>query len=174
MAGAGLLGYVGAWYLNMYLTQASLEKQWEREASAAVAANKLAAPKIQMLTRLQIPKIKLDAIVVEGVSRRQLAKGPGHLEETAVPGEAGNAVITAHRDTFFRHIFELNEGDEIVVRRGDQRFRFQVTGKKIVEPDDVSLLTPTPDAQLTLITCYPPNYVGPAPQRLAVFSKLVP
>ena len=174
MAGAGLLGYVGAWYLNMYLTQVSLEKQWERQASAAVAPGKLAAPRIQMLTRLQIPKIKLDAIVVEGVSRRQLAKGPGHLEETAVPGEAGNAVITAHRDTFFRHIFELNEGDEIVVRRGDQHFRFQVTGKKIVEPDDVSLLTPTPDAQLTLLTCYPPNYVGPAPQRMAVFSKLVP
>jgi len=67
----------------------------------------------------------------------------------------------------------LKEGDEIVVRRGDQRFRFQVTGKKIVEPDDVSVLRPTRDAQLTLITCYPPNYVGPAPQRMAVFSKLV-
>jgi len=94
MAGAGLLGYVGAWYLNMYLTQASLERQWERLASPTVAASKLAAPRIQALTRLQIPKIKLDAIVVEGVSGRQLAKGPGHLEETAIPGEAGNAVIT--------------------------------------------------------------------------------
>src|SRR5262249_21622524 len=135
---------------------------------------KLAAPRIQTLTRLQIPKIKLDAMVVEGVSGRQLAKGPGHLEETAMPGEAGNAVITAHRDTFFRHIFELNEGDEIVGRRGSQSFPFQVTGKKGVEPDHISLLTPTPDAQPPPIPCHPPHYVGPAPQRLAVFSKLVP
>ena len=91
-----------------------------------------------------------------------------------MPGELGNAVITAHRDTFFRHIYELNKGDEITVLRNGQTFRFAVTGKKVVKPDDVSVLRPTPDAQLTLITCYPTYYIGPAPERLVVFSKLAP
>jgi sortase A len=158
----------------MYRTQEKLETEWQHQASVVAAPGQLAVPDKPALTRLQIPKIKLDTIVLEGVSRKQLYKGPGHMEETAMPGEAGNAVITAHRDTFFRHIFELTQGDEIVVSRGGQRFRFQVTGKAIVEPENVSVIQPTPDAQLTLITCYPIHYVGPAPQRLVVFSKLAP
>ena len=91
-----------------------------------------------------------------------------------MPGSIGNAVITAHRDTFFRHIFELSQGDEIVIHRGGQVYHFQVTGKKVVKPEDVSVLKPTSDAELTLITCYPTYYIGPAPERLVVFSKLAP
>lgn len=174
IAGASLLGYVGTRYFDMYLTQEKLETEWQHQASVAAASGQLAVPDKQALTRLQIPKIKLDTIVLEGVSRKQLYKGPGHMEETAMPGEAGNAVITAHRDTFFRHMFELMQGDEILVSRGGQRFRFQVTGKAIVGPENVSVIQPTPDTQLTLITCYPIHYVGPAPQRLVVFSKLAP
>lgn len=169
ITGACLLGYVGARYFDMYLAQRNLEVAWARQASAIPAA----ASANQVLARLQIPRIKLDAIVLEGVGGQQLSRGPGHMEETAVPGEAGNAVITAHRDTFFRHIFELNQGDKIIVRRAGQLLRFEVTGKTIVEPEDLSVLQPTPDPQLTLITCYPTYYVGPAPQRLVVFSRLV-
>lgn len=172
IVGACLLGYVGAQYFDMYRTQRNLEAEWQRQASAAATLSRPMAAPIAVLTRLQIPRIKLDAIVLEGATRAQLGKGPGHLEETATPGETGNAVITAHRDTFFRHLFELNQGDEIIVRRGAESLRFLVTGKKIVDPDDLSVLRPTPDAQLTLITCYPTYYIGPAPQRLVVFSKL--
>jgi sortase A len=95
------------------------------------------------------------------------------MKETAMPGETGNAVITGHRDTFFRHIYELAKGDEIQVRRNGRVFTFVVTGQRIVQPDDVSVLKQTDDPQLTLITCYPTYYIGPAPQRLVVFSKLV-
>jgi sortase A len=168
-----LLVYVGARYFDMYRTQKALETEWKHQAAAAKGAGRPAIAASEMLVRLEIPRIKLDAMVLEGATSAQLGKGPGHLEQTAIPGEAGNAVITAHRDTFFRHIFELNQGDEIIVRRGGERLRFQVTGKKIVEPDDLSVIQPTPDAQLTLITCYPTYYIGPAPQRLVVFSKLV-
>jgi sortase A len=132
-----------------------------------------AAVQGQPLTRLVIPKINLEAIVVEGTDRQQLIAGPGHITDTAMPGETGNAVITAHRDTFFRHIFELEKGDEITVQRAGRAFRYEVTGKKIVPPTDLSVLRPTPDAQLTLITCYPVYYIGPAPERLVVFSRLV-
>jgi sortase A len=119
------------------------------------------------------PKINLDVIVVEGTNHKALRVGPGHLKQTPAPGDLGNSVISAHRDTFFRHIYELAKGDEIQVRRNGRTYTFQVTGKKIVQPDDVSILNNTPDTRLTLITCYPTYYIGPAPQRLIVFSKLV-
>jgi sortase A len=176
LTGAGLLGYVGNAYWKMASTQRRLETEWKRQTgsvSAAASSQSAVSPE-QMLTRVVIPKIKLDAIVVEGASPRQLSEGPGHLDQTAMPGEPGNSVITAHRDTFFRHIYELNKGDEITVLRNGQTFRFAVTGKKVVKPDDVSVLRPTPDAQLTLITCYPTYYIGPAPERLVVFSRLAP
>jgi sortase A len=171
MVGAGLLGYVGSQYWYMYHSQRQLEAEWERQGAGANASGAPAAP---ALTRISIPRISLEAIVVEGASSQQLTEGPGHLTETAFPGDTGNAVITGHRDTFFRRIFELEQGDEISVERDGRRFRYQVTGKKIVEPDDVSVLNPTNDAQLTLITCYPMHYIGPAPKRLVIFSKLSP
>jgi sortase A len=173
IVGLGLLGYVAMQYWGMYRSQKTLEAQWEQQAALASTPG---APKLSaedMLTRVVIPKINLDAIVVEGASRKKLSEGPGHVKETATPGEPGNAVITGHRDTFFRHIYELNKGDDILIRRNGQVFKYQVTGKKIVMPDDMAVLKQTPDPQLTLITCYPTYYIGPAPKRLVVFSRLV-
>jgi len=170
--GLGLLGYVGSQYWAMYASQKQLEAEWERQAALTnVPAHAQLSPE-QLLTRLVIPKINLDSIVVEGASRKDLSIGPGHMKDTAAPGETGNAVITGHRDTFFRHIIELNKGDQIQVRRAGETFAYEVTGKKIVMPDDIEVLRPTPDAQLTLITCYPTYYIGPAPKRLVVFSRL--
>lgn len=173
VAGLALLSYVASQYWGMYRSQQTLQAQWEKQSATA---NVPGAPQLtadDLLTRVVIPKIGLDSIVVEGVSRKKLSEGPGHIKDTATPGEPGNAVISAHRDTFFRHIYELNKGDEILVRRNGKVFHYQVTGKKIVMPDDVAVLKQTPDPQLTLITCYPTYYIGPAPKRLVVFSKLV-
>lgn len=173
LIGIALLGYVGSQYWGMYRSQQKLEAQWQHQAALV---NVPGAPKLtadDLLTRVVIPKINLDAIVIEGVSRRDLSEGPGHIKDTATPGEPGNAVISGHRDTFFRHIYELTKGDEIQIRREGKIFRYEVTGKKIVMPDDVSVLNQTTDPQLTLITCYPTYYIGPAPKRLVVFSKLV-
>jgi sortase A len=173
LVGIGLLGYVGSEYWAMYRSQQTLEAEWERQAAGVNTAGQAKLAPDQMLTRVVIPKIGMDAIVVEGASRKDLSAGPGHMKETAMPGEPGNAVITAHRDTFFRHIYELNKGDQIQVRRNGRNFTFEVTGKKIVMPEDVSVIKPTTDARLTLITCYPTYYIGPAPQRLVVFSRLI-
>src|SRR5437764_11155169 len=174
LLGVSLLGYVGSEYWGMYRTQKQLEAQWEQQAATVRAPGQPRLAAHDLLTRVSIPKISLDAIVIEGVSRKQLSVGPGHMKDTAFPGAAGNAVITGHRDTFFRHIYELQKGDEILVRRNGEVFKYQVTGKKIVDPEDVSVLKQTADAQLTLITCYPTYYIGPAPKRLVVFSKLMP
>jgi len=171
--GVALLGYVGGQYWQMYRSQKNLEAEWQRQAATVSVPGHADISAQQMLTRLVIPKIDMDAIVVEGASRRELSEGPGHMKQTAQPGETGNAVITAHRDTFFRHIYELNKGDQIQVRRSGRTFTYAVTGKRIVKPEDVSVIKPTNDPQLTLITCYPTYYIGPAPERLVVFSRLV-
>lgn len=170
VAGVGLLIYVASQYATMYAAQRRLAQQWEQQNLQLPAQP---AGLVTTLTRLTIPTIKLDAVVVEGVNRRDLLMGPGHMPDTPEPGQTGNSVISAHRDTFFRHIHELKPGDFILVQRAGRQFRYQVTGKRVIQPDDLSVIHPTSDAQLTLLTCYPTYYIGPAPQRLVVFSRLV-
>ena len=170
VAGVALLIYVASQYATMYAAQRRLTQQW-RQQNLQLPARP--AGLVTTLTRLSIPAIKLDAVVVEGVSRRDLLMGPGHLPDTPEPGQPGNSVISAHRDTFFRHIHELKQGDHILVQRAGRQFRYQVTGKKVLQPEDVWVTKPTPDTELTLLTCYPTYYIGPAPERLAVFSRLV-
>jgi len=170
VAGVALLLYVGSQYATMYAAQRRLTQQWQQQNLQLPTQP---AGLVTTLTRLSIPSINLDAVVVEGVGRRELLMGPGHMPNTPEPGQPGNVVISAHRDTFFRHIHELKEGDYIIVERAGRRFRYQVTGKKVVEPNDMAVVQPTPGSQLTLLTCYPTYYIGPAPQRLVVFSRLV-
>ncbi len=170
VAGVALLLYVGSQYATMYAAQRRLTQQWQQQNLQLPTQP---AGLVTTLTRLSIPSINLDAVVVEGVGRRDLLMGPGHMPNTPEPGQPGNVVISAHRDTFFRHIHELKEGDYIIVERAGRRFRYQVMGKKVVEPNDMAVVQPTPGSQLTLLTCYPTYYIGPAPQRLVVFSRLV-
>lgn len=179
--GAMLLAYVGLQYGQMFWSQKRLQDEWTREqqrqaqqlrANNGATANPVAL-KDDGLTRLSIPSISLDAVIVEGTTNRALLLGPGHLADTPSPGDSGNSVISGHRDTFFRHIHELEKGDQILVQRNGKMFHYEVTGKHIVQPTDVSVLKPSKDTQLTLITCYPTYYIGPAPERLVVTSKLI-
>jgi LPXTG-site transpeptidase (sortase) family protein len=170
--GAVLLLYVGSQYASMYMEQRRLVHDWEQQQlPGAQHASSSTIPN-DGLTRLSIPKINLNAVIVEGTSHRALLLGPGHVKDTAVPGQSGNSVITGHRDTFFRHIYELNKGDIVSVQRDGKTYKYQVTGKKVVDPSDVSVLRPSQEHRLTLITCYPTYFIGPAPERLVVFSKL--
>lgn len=177
--GALLLAYVGFEYTQMFWGQKRLEHEWARQQQqqkslqSSSGSVQPAALKDDGLTRLSIPSISFDAVVVEGTSHHALLLGPGHVEDTPAPGEIGNSVISGHRDTFFRHIHELEKGDHIIVQRNGKQFHYEVTGKHIVQPTDVSVLKPSKDAELTLITCYPTYYIGPAPERLIVTSKLV-
>lgn len=173
VVGAVLLIYVVLQYGTMYAEQRRLAKEWDQQNQTKTSDSARTETVSDGLTRVTIPKISLDAVVVEGTGHKQLLLGPGHMTETPVPGEAGNSVITGHRDTFFRHLYELNKGDDIEVRRNGKVYTYEVTGKKIVQPEDISVIRQTQDKQLTLITCYPTYYIGPAPERLVVFSRLV-
>ena len=174
-AGALLLIYVASQYGQMFAEQRRLAERWDQEQqqrSVTPVSQQAHALKDDGLIRLVIPKIELTSFVVEGTNHHSLLLGPGHMTQTAEPGQLGNAVITGHRDTFFRHIHELERGDQIYVERGGRRLVYEVIGKKIVDPDDISVTRQTSDSELTLITCYPTYFIGPAPKRLVVFTKL--
>lgn len=172
IAGVMLLAYVGSEYGQMLWGQHQLQRMWAEQQRHPHQLTKTSVSD-DGLMRLSIPKIDLAAVVVEGTSRHSLLLGPGHMKETPAPGELGNSVITAHRDTFFRHIYELQKGDEILVERNGKTFHYSVLSKHVVKPTDLSVVKASTDARLTLITCYPTYFIGPAPERLVVTSQLI-
>ena len=115
-------------------------------------------PGPQAATRIVIPAIDVDAVVVEGDGWEMLKQGVGHHIGTANPGENGNAVYAGHDDVYgevFRRLEELKPGDTINLYAGTRVFHYQVRRTRIVGPKETSVMSPTPDATLTLITCYP-------------------
>jgi sortase A len=109
-------------------------------------------------TRIVIPAIDVDALVVEGDTWEQLKLGVGHHLRSANPGERGNMVLSAHNDIYgeiFRHLGDLELGDEVIIYAGEQPYRYAVQAKQIVEPTQVSVLAPTTKPVATLISCYP-------------------
>jgi LPXTG-site transpeptidase (sortase) family protein len=148
-------------YAWMYIAQKKLLHEFKTHQPAG-----------EILTKLSIPRIGLRAVVIEGTSSRSLLLGPGHMTGSAIPGSNGNSVIAGHRDTFFRHLHSLKNGDAIYVLRSGKRFHYTVIGKKVVQANDISVLRDIRGSELTLITCYPAHFIGPAPQRLIIVAKL--
>jgi sortase A len=123
---------------------------------------------IVQIGEINIPKIGLVHPVFEGVTLTVIDQGPGHWPGSARPGQLGNAVFAGHRVTHshpFRRINELVPGDEVIFRTNDGVFTYTVTGFEVVTPKDVHIVTPTPDATITLFACHPP---GSARQRYVV------
>ena len=124
------------------------------------------------VSHLEVPRLRQSLYVVEGAGDEELRKGPGHVQGTAMPGEDGNCVIAAHRDTHFRFLQEIRRGDKVFLETEDGRFCYRVTGTRVIAPTDLQVLEPTPTAQLHLITCFPFYYVGHAPKRYVVTAVL--
>jgi sortase A len=124
------------------------------------------------MARLSIPRLNAVLYVVEGDDNSDLRRGPGHLIGTALPGQDGNCVIAGHRDTHFRVLKDIRKGDEILLSRDGRTFHYRVDEMSIVTPDNLAPLRPSHTPVLNLITCYPFNYVGPAPRRFIVHARL--
>jgi sortase A len=121
---------------------------------------------------LQIPRLNADLPIVEGTDPDDLEKGVGHYKGSYYPNEKGQIVLSGHRDTVFRKAGELEIGDslEIVLPYGN--FEYEITETKIVESDDLSIITLQNETEeLLLTTCYPFSYVGNAPQRYIIYAK---
>ena len=121
--------------------------------------------------RIEIPRLKLSAPVIEGTSNRALSRGVGHVEHTAFPGERGNVGLAGHRDTWFQGLKKVERGDLIRLRTPDGSFVYAVEGIRIVDPERGDLLRASHGPRLTLVTCFPFKWVGPAPQRFVVFAR---
>lgn len=143
-------------------------------ADAPPAASRPLPAAGSILGRLEIPRLGVSTIVRAGSDARTLNLAVGHIAGTALPGESGNVGLAGHRDTFFRRLEGVRTGDEIrfVTVEGTHIYRVQRTD--VVEPSDVWVLDSTTEPVLTLVTCYPFTYVGPAPERFIVRALLAP
>jgi sortase A len=120
------------------------------------------------LAILRIPKIRLEVAVLRGTDDFTLNRAVGHIDDTALPGTEGNAGIAGHRDGFFRGLIDIGRDDAIELETVHGKEVYRVERTWVVDPEDVSVLDPTPTRSLTLVTCYPFYHVGPAPQRYVV------
>jgi len=120
---------------------------------------------------LSIPKLNLEVPVYDGTDDLTLNRGVGRIIGTARLGRGGNTGIAGHRDGFFRGLKDIARGDRIDLVLPSQTSHYVVENIQITNPDDVSVLQPTPKPALTLVTCYPFYFVGSAPQRYIVTAS---
>ncbi|GAB4439241.1 MAG: hypothetical protein Kow0031_21140 [Anaerolineae bacterium] len=137
-------------------------QRWVQPASpaaqTAASSIKVDAQQAKPPTRIVIPKINVDAPIINGVGWEDLKKGVGHLPGSANPGERGNMYLAAHNDIYgeiFRYLEELEVGDEYYIYAGEEQFRYVVKERRIIEPHQVEVMLPTTEPVATLQTCYP-------------------
>jgi sortase A len=178
IAGGLVVSFAGGRYAMGAATQDDARRAWD-DAHRAVDASRNAALRGQNpgplvegapVARLIIPKIGLDEIVLEGVTDLSMNGGPGHFPGSPLPGESGNAVISAHRDRHFRKFDALAVGDTIRTEAGAMTSTWVVVSRKVIDKDTPALF-PSRDARLTLTTCWPIRYLGTAPDRLIITAK---
>jgi sortase A len=127
-----------------------------------------------LVGRIEISRIGMAEMIMEGIDNRTLRHAVGHIPGTALPGLQGNIGIAGHRDTFFRGLQSLRKEDEITLTTLHGSYRYRVDYTMVVEPRELWVLKDTGEAILTLVTCYPFDYVGPSPQRFIVRARKIP
>ena len=174
-AGLAILGYCGAEWWNSHIQQARGEQELEqlRRNPPAVSAAPVTIADGTLVGKVEIPKLHLSAVVFQGTSDGILARGVGHLDASALPGEAGNVVLAAHRDTFFRSLRNIRRGDLVQVTTPSGVRTYAVDSTDVVKPTETGVMAATATPTLTLITCYPFYYVGHAPKRFIVRASPV-
>ena len=179
--GISLLGYTGFVLLDTWSFQREAGEQLDRllarQPQEAVAARPASSPAPPvppqaepggLMGRIEIPRIGISAIVMEGTAAKTLRRAVGHISGTGMPGQPGNVGVSGHRDTFFRPLRNIRVDDVITLVTPAGEYRYRVDSIKIVRPQDMSVLASNSDEILTLVTCYPFYYVGPAPSRFIV------
>lgn len=193
LGAAGLLWYAVDTSRN-YLEELRAERQFgEQLAAAHRAAAEKSGPQLEpsrgteppkpsgapstqpfdptLIGHIEIPRVGVSAIIREGVDAGVLRRGAGHVPGTAFPGDEGNVALAAHRDRHFRGLRNIRAGDEIQVETTGGTYRYIVESTQVVKPTEVSVLDPTPEPSVTLVTCYPFTFIGPAPERFIVRGR---
>jgi len=176
VAGIAMLGYCAYAWLDARVYQRNEERSFEEMTHSAPPRlpGKVPPPVPHaVLGKIDIQQVGISAMIAEGVDHGTLKRAVGHIPGTALPGEDGNIVLAAHRDTFFRPLRNIQKGDEIALTTWNGAFRYRVESIQVVGPDDVGVLQPTSLPTLTLVTCYPFYFVGSAPKRFIVRAGLI-
>jgi sortase A len=175
LALAGVLSFGGGSYIyaKAQLAQWLLHAAWNETQQTGAPVKPWPWADTHPVARLVAPAQDADVLVLAGASGRTLAFGPGHLDGSALPGDPGNAVITAHRDTHFRFLRAINPGDELVVERaGGGSRHFRIRGAYVVDYRELELPRDTTVPTLTLVTCYPFDALNPGgPLRYVVVAE---
>jgi sortase A len=182
VAGLVLLGYVA-----LVLVQAKRYDTAARQYENRIWSNNQSRPSPrpampppeatltegEILGHLEIPRLGLSAAVLQGTDSRTLRLGVGHIPGTAIPGSPGNSAIAGHRDTFFRALKNIHNGDEIELQTAGTSTRYLVDWTRVVGAEDISVLNATGESVLTLVTCYPFYFIGAAPKRFVVRAHVI-
>ncbi|MGE7606173.1 class D sortase [Peribacillus frigoritolerans] len=126
-----------------------------------------------LMGELYIPKIEATLPIYHGTDEDELEKGVGHYAGSVLPGEKDNSVLSGHRDTIFRDLGEVGEGDLLIAKTEAGTFTYKVRKVRIVDADDRTVIVPKPKATLTVTTCYPFSYIGSAPERYVLVADLL-
>lgn len=171
------LSYVGFALLDARLYQAEQARRFERalkETNLARAESPaIAVSEGSPLGRIEISAVGLTAMVLEGADEGTLRRAVGHIRGTPLPGQRGNVALAGHRDTFFRGLRKIRVNDEITLTTLSGSYRYRVDSTKVVKPEETEVLEDYGDDILTLVTCYPFNFVGLAPSRFIVRAHRV-
>ena len=168
--GVFALGYAGFVFADSNAYQALEMKKFE-QASRLVEPHLLVEGEV--IGEIEVPRLGLSAMVVQGDSAASLRHAVGHLTKSALPGEWGNVALAGHRDTLFRPLRNIQVGDEIRVKTPEHNLEYVVQSIQIVAPADIQVLETSSGHDLTLVTCFPFFYVGPAPKRFIVRAREV-
>jgi sortase A len=166
------ISYVGYVVVEAHAYEA---RELSRFENASQAQKEAPPPLIEggVIGEIQVPRLNLKAIVVQGDSHTILRHAVGHIPDTSMPGQYGNVAIAGHRDTFFRPLRNIRLGDTIHLRTPDRDFSYQVEATAVVPASAVEVLSAKDGRTLTLITCFPFDYIGAAPNRFVVRARQI-
>jgi sortase A len=177
------LGYSGFALLDMKLYQAYQARRFQQQLNSVRPAIASAGGVADLpvgtipggaLGKIEMARIGVAAMILEGTDERTLRRAVGHIPGTPLPGQSGNVAIAGHRDTFFRALRNVQHDDEITLTTLDGTYRYLVDLTRVVPPEDTQVLDDSGGAILTLVTCYPFYFVGPAPKRFIVRAHRIP
>jgi sortase A len=174
IAGAGMLGYSVFTIAESRAMQRYQTLQFDRTLALPANLRTEHAVSGGPIGKLTIPSAGISAIVLEGTDSGTLKVAPGHIPGTALPGEGGNVAIAGHRDTFFRNLAMIRIGDSVKLTTVKGTYEYKVDATEVVDPAKTDVLQPSGSPTLTLVTCYPFYWIGPAPKRFIVRGHLIP
>ena len=168
-----MLGYCGFVLLDTWIFQRQENAALERFVPQTLVTSPAIVRPEGLIGRIQIERLGISVVFLEGTSNKTLRRAVGHIAGTALPGQSGNVGIAGHRDTFFRPLRNIHTGDLITLATPRGEYRYRVESTKVVSPDNVAVLDSEGGEVLTLVTCHPFYFLGSAPNRFIVRATRV-